>query len=229
MAMGTMTMSTTRTNGPAVLDEETEMELAMELLSVQNEEELEYFLGNFLKKVGGGLAKVGKTMLPVLKQVAKVGLPIAAKAAGTFFGGPAGGALGGQLGSMISNAIKEAEADLDEAFAGELEEEEREQFLGDIVGGLIGGEMEAATPAERQVEAAKRFVRVATSAAQKLAAQPSTQNPTAAAISALQSASKKLGLTTKQPGAGFFAGGHPGARNSGRWVRKGNQIVIYGG
>lgn len=226
--MGAMTMTTTRTNGQ-VLDEETETELAMELLSVQNEEELEYFLGNFLKKVGGGLASVGRTMLPVLKQVAKVGLPIAAKAAGTFFGGPAGGAIGGQLGSMISNAIKEAELELEDAFAGELSEEEREEFLGEIVGGLLGGEMEAAAPADRQIEAAKRFVRVATTAAQKLATRPTTQNPTAAAVSALQSATRKLSLGQKPVPGGFFSGGHPGGRNSGRWVRKGNQIVIYGG
>src|SRR5262245_64773137 len=66
-----------------LLSENEELELAMELLSAQNEQELEQFLGGLFKKVGAGLKSVGKfvskNVLPVvgpaLKSLAKAALP----------------------------------------------------------------------------------------------------------------------------------------------------------
>lgn len=92
-----------------VFSEAEAEQLAAELLSVASEGELEDFLGNLFKRIGRGLAKVGKAVLPALKSVAKVALPIAGKAAGAFLGGPVGGAIGGQAGSIVSQLIKEAE------------------------------------------------------------------------------------------------------------------------
>jgi hypothetical protein len=202
--------------------EDHEMEAANELLSVGNEQELEEFLGSLVSSIGKGLRSVGRAvapalsqLAPVLKTVAKVGLPLAARAAGTFFGGPAGAAIGGKIGDLVAGQIKEMEAELEETF-GEVSQEEREQFLGDIVSGLIGGEAESMAPADRQVEAAKRLVRIANTAAHTLVKQPSGESPTHAAMSAIQSATQKLGLTPT------------GHKHSGRWVRRGNHIVIFG-
>src|SRR3954468_6268660 len=86
---------------------EGEMELAAELLSVSNEQELDYFFGKLFKTV----AKFAKPLGQVLKPIAKAALPIAGKVAGSFFGGPIGGMIGGKLGSMASNLFElEAES-----------------------------------------------------------------------------------------------------------------------
>jgi hypothetical protein len=80
-----------------------EVELAIELLEVTSEAELEQFLGKLFKKAGKGIKTVGsKVLRPLVKTV----LPIAASAAGTFFGGPAGGAIAGKLGSLVSKALE---------------------------------------------------------------------------------------------------------------------------
>jgi hypothetical protein len=83
--------------------EAEEVELAIELLEVTSEAELEQFLGNLVKKAWKGIKTVGsKVLRPLVKTV----LPIAATAAGTFFGGPAGGAIAGKLGSLVSKALE---------------------------------------------------------------------------------------------------------------------------
>ena len=226
-----MTTMMMRHDGEPIVNEDMELELAAELLSVSNEEELEQFLGDVFKTVTRAVGKVGRVIAPalgplggVLKGVAKVGLPLAGRMAGTFFGGPVGGAIGGKLGSLVSGAIKEAEGVLEEVVGEELSPQQQEQFLGDIVSGLLGGELEAVAPADRDLAVARRFVRLASTAAHNLATQPAPRNPTAAAVKAVQSAGQKLGFTARQP---FGVGLAP--RNSGRWVRRGNQIVIYGG
>ena len=52
---------------PAVFGEEEELQLAMELLEVASEEELEQFLGNVFKSVWKGVKKVGSTIAKVAK------------------------------------------------------------------------------------------------------------------------------------------------------------------
>lgn len=83
--------------------ESEEMDLATELLSVTNDAELDQFLGKLVKKAWRGIRKIAPRILRplggVLRRVAKTALPIAGRALGTFFGGPAGGAIGGQLAS----------------------------------------------------------------------------------------------------------------------------------
>lgn len=88
------------------LNETQEMELAHELLSVSNEQELNMFLGKLIKGAGRALGSVGRVIGPALKAVAKKALPIAGGALGTFFGGPLGGAIGGKLGSLAGNLFE---------------------------------------------------------------------------------------------------------------------------
>jgi hypothetical protein len=91
---------------PSVLpfSEAEELALAMELLEVANEEELEQFLGKVFKKIG---------------KFAKKALPFVGKALGSFIPIPGvGTAIGGALGTLASKAIK-----------GEQELEEARQFV----------------------------------------------------------------------------------------------------
>jgi hypothetical protein len=203
-------------NGMQRADEEQELEWAAELLSVNSEAEMEQFLGDIVKSVGNALGGVGKAVSSVvqspvfqklggvLKDVAKVGLPIAGRVAGSVFGGPIGGMIGGGLGSLASNALGEQEA-----------------FLGDLAGALFGGELEQMEASERELEAAKRVIKLATTAAQEAAAMPPASDAQRSAIAAVESAAHKLGFV---PAAAATA--EP--RNAGRWVRRGNQLVIYG-
>lgn len=126
---------------PAVFGEEEELQLAMELLAVASEEELDQFLGNVfkivwkgVKTVGSSIAKVAKPLGGALKAVAKTALPFVGGALGSMIPIPGvGTALGSALGRAASNAL-------------ELE-------------------MAAEAPADRELALARRFVRIAGQAA----------------------------------------------------------------
>ncbi len=91
---------------PGQLGEAAELELAMELLSISNEEEWEQFLGKLWK----GVKKAGKFLRPlggVLRSVAKAALPMVGGALGSFIPIPGvGTAVGRALGSAVSKALE---------------------------------------------------------------------------------------------------------------------------
>lgn len=114
---------------------EQEMELAMELLAVQSEEELEQFLGKMFKGIWRGIRKVAKPLGGVLKGIAKKALPFVGGALGSMIPIPGvGTALGSALGGALSKALEM--------------------------------EMENMPGIDREFEMARRFVRIAGSAAQ---------------------------------------------------------------
>lgn len=79
--------------------ESAQMELASELLSVQNEDELDQFLGKLIKKAARFAGKLVKGPLTgMLKSVAKVALPIA--------GNIIAPGVGGQVGKAASNLFE---------------------------------------------------------------------------------------------------------------------------
>lgn len=96
------------------LESEQEMQelaLASELLEISSEEELEQFLGKLIKgaaKAVGGFVKspVGKALGGVLKNVAKTALPMAAGALGNLVLPGVGGAIGSKLGSMATKLFE---------------------------------------------------------------------------------------------------------------------------
>lgn len=181
-----------------------EAELAQELLGLSSEAEMDQFLGKLFKKAwrgAQGLTKKLGVLNPlggILKGVAKKLLPVAAGAAGTFFGGPVGAAIGSKIGSVVGNAL-EAE------------------FEG--------------SPQDREFEAAKTFVRVAGTAAQQAAnASPSTP-PVAAAKDAVINASRESvkRLRRRRNGGGGYGDSNYGSgHRTGRWVRRGNRIILFG-
>ena len=206
------------------LHETQEMELAHELLSVSNEEELNMFLGKLIRGAGraiGNFARspIGKGIFGALRNVAKTALPFAGKALGSVFGGPIGGMIGGKLGSMASN--------------------------------LFELELEGLSPEDREFEVARAYIRFASAAANNAAnlaarggaASPQTVLKTALTQAAQQHAPGLLrparqatggsfgnGAANRVPAGGISANGTGNgtgrAASQGTWTRRGNTLVI---
>jgi len=196
--------------GESPLHEVEEMEYASELLETETEEELEQFLGDMFKsvaKAAGGFIRspVGQALTGVLKTAAKQALPLAGGALGTMIAPGLGTAVGSQLGSMAGNL-----------FEMELEGMDREQA---------------------EFETARRYVQLAAAAAQNAAHAPPDIPPAVVAQQAITSAAERYA-----PGLLPFlgaAGGAPGqsganrapegnGHQSGRWVRRGRRVILYG-
>jgi hypothetical protein len=166
--------------------EAEEIGLAMELMSVASEAELDQFLGKLFKKVGSVVGKFAKPLGGVLKGLAKTALPFVGSALGSFIPIPGvGTALGGALGGALAKAL-------------EME--------------TLGMEGE-----ERELEMARRFVRIAGTAAQQAALAGQGQDPRQAAQRAVNEALRSH-LPRMSEGQ---------RRGSGNWRRQpGGTIVI---
>lgn len=139
----------------APFDEAEETELAMELMAVSNEAEMDQFLGKVFRKVWKGVKKVGsvvaKPLGSALKGVAKAALPFVGGALGSFIPIPG---VGTMIGKMAGSALASA-----------LEAEMGEH-----------GELAGAGSAEQEFGMALRFVRLAGNAADR-AAQAAQAGP----------------------------------------------------
>jgi hypothetical protein len=186
-----------------------EMELAMELLSVSSEAELDHFLGKMFKKVWGGIKKVGsfvgkavKPFAGALKALAKKALPFVGKALGSFIPIPGvGTAIGGALGGALAKALEMEFAILEQA--------------------------------EQEFEMARRFVRIAHSATSQLADADPNQpiavilrqvlnNATRQHMPRATQASQRGAASIGSQGFGFTNSG----TNSGTWQRERGYIVF---
>jgi hypothetical protein len=211
-------------------DAET-MELASELLEVQSEEELEQFLDSLVRSVGSAASKAvgavrdfsktptGQALVGVLKDAAKTALPALATTVGTAYGGP----VGGQIANLAAQGI----------------------------GTVLGLELEGLSAEDQHFEAAQQVVRLAADAAQQAAALRNTpgtpqQKARAAFIEAAKTyapglirpaggngnGSRRMGAGMPGAGQGPSAAQHPGhlhgRRHSGRWVRRGDTLVLMG-
>jgi hypothetical protein len=192
--------------GEAPLEESEAMELASELMEVNSEEDFENFLGDLISRAvsaaGGFLGTpAGKSLARLLKGAARKILPVVEQVAGAG-DGPAG------------------------EFGGE-------------------GEMES-----REWEAAQTFVKLARDAAVNAAQSPPDADPAAVAKKAVADAAQvhapallTHGPAPRPPAGAPFPQPHPAGppqphhpcgcggakgRNSGRWVRRGNQIFVFG-
>ena len=148
-------------------------ELAMELMSVQSEQEMDLFIGKLFKKAGRAIGKfargpAGKALGGILRGAAKTALP----------------AIGGALGSFIPiPGVGTA--------------------IGTAVGGAIGNalEMEGIQGEDREFDAAKKLVQVGGTAAQQVASLPPNAPPQAA-VQAVRSAMQKAGIGSPGAGGG---------------------------
>jgi hypothetical protein len=202
-------------DGESPLSEEEEMEYAAELLEITTEDELDQFLGKLVKRAWGGIkkfarSKVGRAIGGALKKVAKVALPVAGKVLGGMVGGPVGGMIGGKLASAAGKAF--------------------------------GLELDGMSAEDQEFEIARRFVRLAAATARNAASAPASAEPGTVVRSALLQAARQHApglLGRLRGGAAGSAAASPLAaaagrasvgsgRISGRWVRRGNKIIILG-
>jgi hypothetical protein len=183
---------------------EQEQELAAELLALSSEGELDHFLGKLFKRIAPIAGKiirgpVGQQLTGLLKSTAKKALPLAGRAIGGYFGGAKGGAIGAQAGNLA--------------------------------GKIFGLELEGMSYEDQEFEAAQRFVRLAGDAAQKAAQAPPQAPPAQAARAALAAAARTHAPGLLKSAAGAALPAVPGSRRrrmSGRWVRRGNRILLLG-
>lgn len=201
------------------LTEAEEVELAMELLGVSSEAEWEQFIGKLFRGIGRGLKKVGSFVgSKVLKPLGGA-LKGLAKKALPFIGGALGSfipipGVGTAIGSALGSAVSKA---LELEF-GELESEEAE------------------------FEIARRFVRMAASAAQQATGAARGTHPDAAVRDALLAAARAhvpgfaaneaelmaeaAGEAEGEGESGFEA--ESIGTMSGHWQRHGRHIVVHG-
>ncbi len=187
-----------------VLGEAEEMALAAELLGVMDEAELDQFFGKLFGKIKRAAGKairspVGQALRGILKSAAQKALP----ALGTVIGGPVGGALGSQLASAGSQ--------------------------------IFGMELEGLSEEDQEFEMAKQFVRFAGTAAEMAAdASPNVEPKIAAksaAVAAAQQHAPGLLRPAGTPGMSMSSMSPMpmmGSGRSGRWIRRGRKIILYG-
>lgn len=159
-----------------VLSEADEMELASELLEVQDEAELEQFLGSFFRKIK----------------------PFA----GNFLRSSAGRALGGHLKKFLRgnlgkltglaaqglNAVVPGAGILAAPFA---------QRAGNALGGALGLEFEGLSGEDQEFEAARALVRTGGEAIKQAASMPPNTPPQVVAQTAMTAAARGLGQRNK--------------------------------
>ncbi len=178
-----------------------EIALAAELMNVQNDAELQQFIGKLIR-TGRNLLRspAGRVLVSGLRKVARKTLPMVAKVAGSALGGPAGGIIGGALGNLAVNA------------------------MGLEVQGMTQEEANFAS-ARQFVRFARQAARIADQAVTRPGANPATIARSAVMLAAQQYAPGLLG----PQGGTIPAPRLTGVRaNRGVWVRRGNSIVIFG-
>lgn len=168
------------------------------------------------------------------------------KKVGGFVKGPIGQALGGVLKGVAKKALPIVGGALGSMVAPGVGTAIGSS-LGSMAGKMFGLELEALSSEDREFEVARRYVRLAATAARKAASAPPTLSPQIVARKALAYAAGKHapGLYSQivsapqcpapQQRNNYWSGiaGEPswGAASSpasGRWVRSGNKIVILG-
>lgn len=182
-------------------NEVEEMELASQLLEITDEDELDQFLGDIIKKAGSAVGKfvrspVGKALGGVLKGAVKKALPIAGSALGNLIAPGVGGSIGGKLAAGA--------------------------------GKLFGLELEGLSAEDQEFEVAKQLVRFAGTAAKQAALAPSTASPQATANAAAVQAARQLAPGLLSQGTTSSMSAPSGSRQSGRWIRRGRKIILFG-
>jgi hypothetical protein len=185
-----------------LLGEAAVQELAAELLSVNSEAELDQFLGGLLKKAAG--------------------------AAGAFLKSP----MGRQLGGLLKGAAKKLLPMAGQAI-GNLASPGQGGAMGaqlaEKAGEALGLELEGLSQEDREFEVAQQFVRFAADATRNAA-----NSPAQGGAAAMTAAREAVATAAQRFAPGLLAGARgpavapPSGGTSGRWVRHGRDIVLYG-
>ena len=217
-----------------VFGETEEMELASALMEVRDEMELDQFLGSLIRKAGRALGRLvgspeGQAIGSILKGAAKQVLPHAAGAVGAAFGGPLGARISSGIASLVGGEMEmEMEAESGELGPGGLEpgsvESENPGIRRILEPGRPRVRRRQAVRACRSRHRAERDGRGGHDGSDVGRAKrdraggriPRARN--AAAGPALRHGAVRSG---QYPGA--YSGGE-----SGRWMRRGNRIILFG-
>jgi uncharacterized protein (DUF697 family) len=188
------------------LDEVEEMELAAELLEISSEQELDQFLGKLFKRAWKGIRKVGSFVGKIARPLGGMLKGIAKKAL-PFVGGALGSFIPiPGVGTAIGTAV------------------------GSAASKLLEVDMEGMGPGDQEFELARRFVRLASTAAVRAAnTSPADEEFEIAGDS--QAAAKSAAVAAVQSAARQLGGRPPSRRHrklSGHWVRRGNRILVIG-
>jgi hypothetical protein len=181
-----------------VFNEAEQMELAAELLEVRDEAELDRFLGSIFKKAAQAVGQIASS--PIGKALGGVLKGVAKRAlplAGTALGTFVGGPLGAQIGGGLASAA----------------------------GSALGLEQQELNQEDREFEGAKQFVKVAGEALKSAAASPRAADPGTVAQRAVMAAVQQHAPGLLQP-AQMGSSVRTGRPRSGRWIRKGRNLVI---
>ncbi|HEX3036064.1 MAG TPA: hypothetical protein VHT73_13230 [Thermodesulfobacteriota bacterium] len=182
-------------------DEVEEMELAANLLEITEEAELDQFFGNVIRNAARTVGKGIKT--PVGQAVGGM-LKGAAKKYLPMLGGAAGTFLGGPVGGAVGSQ------------------------LASRLGSVFGLELEGLSPEDQEFELAKQFVRFAGAAAKDAAFTQETADPQTAAKTAVVGAAQKFAPGLLSGTAATITTTTGVAGRSGRWVRRGSKIILFG-
>ncbi len=188
--------------GAEVFSEAQQMELALELLEVRDEAELDQFLGSIIKSAGRAIGKivrspVGRAIGGVLKGVAKKALPVVGGALGAYVGGP----LGAKIGSGLASAAGKA----------------------------LGLELQELSVEEQELDGARRFVRFAGETVKGALSAPPSVDPQLAVRAAAAAGARKYipglipGTRVGMPTSAIATGGRG---RFGRWIRAGRNIIV---
>jgi hypothetical protein len=196
------------------LDEVQELSLASELLEVSDEQELEQFLGDLVRKaassvMGFARSPQGQALGSSIKKDVTSALKSTALGVLPNLGGAVGGYWGGATGQRAGQALGTA------AKAG--------------LGQLFGMELEGLSNEDREFEVAKQFVKFATATARNAARyQGSGAPPQVAVRKAIATAARDYapGLVAAAPRLAAASGGSQ-RQASGRWERSGSTIVLH--
>ena len=188
------------TDTEAVFGEADEMELAAGLLEVANEAGLDRFLGDLIDRAGQAIGRAAPT---AVRGTLGTMLSSAAKRTLPIVGRALGQKVGGAAGAAVGAQVVDAAAK------------------------YFGLELEGLSPEDQEFEATRRFIRFAGEAAKNAVEAPTAMPPAAAMARAARRYAPGL---LKQPLDPRPA--DPGARRipaaGGRWVRRGQNIVVNG-
>lgn len=196
-----------------LLSDDEELELAAELVDVVDDEELEQFLGKLVRRVGRGIRRLGSRRPRLFKGgvVRRLGRALrkTAKRVLPLGGTIAGGVFGGPAGAMVGRGLASSVSD------------------------VFGKELEGLAPQDQELEAARRFVRLAAAATTNAArGSQTTASPERIVRASLEKAAQRHapGLLRPMPASGRQSERRRPAerRASGRWFRRGKTIVLEG-
>ena len=181
--------------------ESEEIDLASQFLEISSDAELDQFLGRLVSRAAKGVGRFISS--PTGRALVSIAKPFIRKAL-PIVGGALGTAIGGPAGGLIGGK------------------------LASMAGNVFGLEIEGLTPEDQDFEIARRYVRLAGSAAQKASAMSPGIQPNVAARTAFIEAAKihAPGLVKTAATPQYSATGCQ--KRSGRWYRRGNKIVLYG-